>query len=214
MESIALEIQIPTALTTVCLILIGVLGTLVFQLFWHKFHVHDNESCKQDVDICSKEKCIALHKRDQMYLIIIFAIIITFILVDLFVGNKDALDYFSFASTIASIILSVLAIMMTIFSDAKNETSKALINKSIQSLENTSKEVKFYTDGFNKKSDEQKDTFERILENSKKIFETTQTIQADVRNVNKRMASRTFKKDEFVSMQYEQRNIGENNANL
>lgn len=115
METIALQVQTLPGLiivgATATIILLTIAGTILVQHLLTKLKL-SNRGCGKDVDTCSKEKCIALHKKDRTYLIIIFGIIITFILVDLFVGDKDALNYFSFASTIASIILSVLACIL------------------------------------------------------------------------------------------------------
>ena len=192
----------------VAIILLSVAGTLLVQHLLTKLESR-NRGCGKDVDTCSKEKCIALHKKDRTYLIIIFGIIMMFILVDLFVGDKDALNYFSFASTIASIILSVLAIMMTIFSDAKNENTKALINKSVQSLESTAKDIQSYTNSFKEKSEAQKETFERILETSRQTLDLAREIQSGVNAMTLKSESKTVKATEYEAMQYKLENIGE-----
>lgn len=117
------------------------------------------------------------------YIEIIFTIIVIILLVNLFIGKKDALEYFSFASTITSIILSVLAIMMTIFSDAKNENTKSLINKSIDSLEKAIKTIERHTQEMNSVSDRQRETFEKILENSSDILERTKGLEKSVKDL-------------------------------
>lgn len=178
-------IQVPssTFITTV-VIAIGVIVaiTILTTLFVISKYKKNHHCCGSD-DTCSKEKCISLYKKDMHYIEIIFTIIVIILLVNLFIGKKDALEYFSFASTITSIILSVLAIMMTIFSDAKNENTKSLINKSIDSLEKAIKTIERHTQEMNSVSDRQRETFEKILENSSDILERTKGLEKSVKDL-------------------------------
>lgn len=162
------------------IVAIAVLTTL-FVILRSKYK--KSPHCCGSDDTCFKEKCISLYKKDMHYIEIIFAIIVIILLVNLFIGKKDALEYFSFASTITSIILSVLAIMMTIFSDAKNENTKSLINKSIDSLEKAIKTIEEHTQEMNNVSDKQRETFEKILENSSDILERTKGLEKSVKDL-------------------------------
>lgn len=180
-------VQVPssTFITTVVIavgviVAIAVLTTLFVIL---RSKCKKNHHCYGSEDTCSKEKCISLYKKDMHYIEIIFTIIVIILLVNLFIGKKDALEYFSFASTITSIILSVLAIMMTIFSDAKNENTKSLINKSIDSLEKAIKTIERHTQEMNSVSDRQRETFEKILENSSDILERTKGLEKSVKDL-------------------------------
>lgn len=99
--------------------------------------------------------------------------------------------------------------MMTIFSDAKNENTKALISKSVEELRTTAKDIKTYTESFEKKSDEQKDIFERILTNSKDILVRTKDIQKDVHDFNGRLKFRSYEAGGLNTDQYEEENVGD-----
>ena len=85
-----------------------------------------NKHCKDN----ENKKCFSLAKRD---LILLGGVIIA-LLTLAFGDNEIAFSHFSFAGTITSIVLSVLAIFMTIQSEAKNENVKSEINIAIDSL--------------------------------------------------------------------------------
>ena len=57
-------------------------------------------------------------------------------------SSSEANNRFSFASTLVSIVLSVVAIIMTIVSEYKNERSKNSIDIAIYTLETVSSELR------------------------------------------------------------------------
>jgi len=77
------------------------------------------------------------------------------------------MNYFSFASTIASIVLSVLAIIMTISSDAKSERVKDSIDSSLEELEEATEIMSKYAAEISRQSQ----TIQDIFEHTKNVEE-------------------------------------------
>lgn len=93
----------------------------------------------------SNNKCTELAQRDFFYISIIFALAIISILTITMGNSVEANNKFSFASTLVSIVLSVIAIIMTIISEYKNERSKNSIDFAVFTLETASNELKGQT---------------------------------------------------------------------
>lgn len=90
------------------------------------------ESCKNKSD---EGRCLKLAQKDYRYLIVIILIVATFLVSLSLYANENAMSLFSFASTIASIILSVIAIILTISSETKNASTKEKLEKSAEQIE-------------------------------------------------------------------------------
>lgn len=97
------------------------------------------EDCK---DKSNATKCAKLAKKDYAYLVVIVLIVATFLLSLSLQTNENAMSLFSFASTIASIILSVIAIILTITSETKNESTKEKLEKSVEQIQSTTNLLK------------------------------------------------------------------------
>lgn len=90
-------------------------------------------SCEKN---SSKTKtCNVLLKHDFLFAIIFAITGIVFLLSFYFFDSSTAINYFSFAATLSSIILSVVAIFMTISSENKNIALQAQLDSSVNSLE-------------------------------------------------------------------------------
>jgi len=95
---------------------------------------NNEEKCEKNNGTCEN-----LSKKDYIYLAVMM-IILSVILTSLALYTDDeAMQLFSFASTITSIILSVIAIIMTITSEEKNASSKEKLEKSAEKIENATK---------------------------------------------------------------------------
>lgn len=95
----------------------------------------DSESKKECESKKKKNICSKLIQRDYTYLIVIMLIVSTFLISLSLYTNENAIGLFSFASTIASIILSVIAIILTITSETKNASTKEKLEKSVEQIE-------------------------------------------------------------------------------
>lgn len=126
-------------LLTKIIILVLCYYVICLSISYIKFIGCDNMwDCNKHCENNNKNKCYALAKRDLFLLIGI----IIFLLTLTFGDNAIAFSHFSFAGTITSIVLSVLAIFMTIQSEAKNENVKAEINTAVHSLNEVNNQFK------------------------------------------------------------------------
>ena len=84
--------------------------------------------CQNDANECKQSYCHKLKENDFKYCIGILFLIIVFICTLTMGNNSKVMEYISFAGTVSSLILSVLAIIMTMLSESKNEGTKANID--------------------------------------------------------------------------------------
>lgn len=161
---------------TIASILIPVLIFVAFIYIWLKKH---NEKCPHQTTNCKEDECNRLVKKNFNHLIILFVVVLVFVIVDLFIDDKNAMDYFSFASTITSIILSVLAIIMTIWGENKTEGMKRQIDDSAHKLEEAANKIQEYK----AQLDQQQEIFQNILNTSQLLKKEITSIKADVKDV-------------------------------
>lgn len=101
-----------------------------------------NWNCSDD----GKKKCTALATRDLVYICIIFIFIIIFLMTITMGCSSLSNQLFSFAATLVSIVLSILAIIMTIYSEYKNERAANSLSLAINTIETVSSDLKKQTD--------------------------------------------------------------------
>lgn len=140
---------------------------------------------KQD-EKCTR-KCIHMLRKDFLYMGVIASITVVLLLTLTFATDGNAVNYFSFAGMLSSIILSVVAIFMTINSENESKEAKIQLDKSVakmedtaQKLEEAAKEWKESNGSLLNKFDEQKDVFEDILSSSQSILEQSKGINRKV----------------------------------
>lgn len=138
---------------------------------------------------------VRLIRKDLLYIAIIFGILVTFILILAFTGVEDAFQYFSFASTITSMVLSVIAIIMTIINEQKSDRVRVVIEESVEELKAASKQVKEYADqiamqrkildGLVNKTDEN-------LKRTKEVLDRTEKLNQKFDNVNRDFSATNY----------------------
>lgn len=101
-----------------------------------------NWNCSDD----GKKKCTALATRDLVYVCMIFIFIIIFLMTITMGCSSLSNQLFSFAATLVSIVLSILAIIMTIYSEYKNERAANSLSLAINTIETVSSDLKKQTD--------------------------------------------------------------------
>ncbi len=101
-----------------------------------------NWNCNDD----DKKKCTALATRDLVYICIIFISIIIFLMTITMGCSSLSNQLFSFAATLVSIVLSILAIIMTIYSEYKNERAANSLSLAINTIETVSRNLREQTD--------------------------------------------------------------------
>lgn len=94
---------------------------------------------KQD-EKCTR-KCIHMLRKDFLYMGVIASITVVLLLTLTFATDGNAVNYFSFAGMLSSIILSVIAIFMTINSENESKEAKIQLDKSIEKMENTAQKI-------------------------------------------------------------------------
>ena len=99
------------------------------------------QGLKPELSANCSQKCRYLLKKDFIYMSVIAGIIIVVLLALTFTNDKEAVNYFSFAGTLSSIILSVVAIFMTINSENESKDAKSQMDISIHRLEKTGNDI-------------------------------------------------------------------------
>lgn len=106
---------------------------------------------------CKDDYCHILIENYYRYCMVIVFFVFVFICTLTMGDNSKLTEYISFAGTISSLILSVLAIMMTILSDFKNEKNKYQLDKTLDNLQlvqtKLTNNLNDYTDISNRISD-------------------------------------------------------------
>lgn len=159
------------------LLFLALAGIVGYQFGKHRAGC--NKECQD-----RREDCVHLARNNFWHMVIGFGIILYFVVVDLFVNNQEALNYFSFASTIASIILSVIAIIMTIINEQKSDNVKTAIDNSVRSLKDSSKEIAEYAQQIG----QQRKTFEGILAKSEETLNKTVETSGQIKEMGERLA--------------------------
>ena len=154
--------------------------------------LENKDSCRKD-----KEACIELSKKDYIYLVIIM-VILSVILTSLALYTDDeAMQLFSFASTITSIILSVIAIIMTITSESKNASTKEKLEKSAGKIENATKLLGEVANNFDpnllKNIDDKTKELKKLMDDAIVKIESA---EANARAAKENTDQRVFKGDQ------------------
>ena len=140
---------------------------------------------KQD-EKCTR-KCIHMLRKDFLYMGVIASIAVVLLLTLTFSNDGNAVNYFSFAGMLSSIILSVVAIFMTINSENESKETKIQLDKSVSKLESTAQKIEEASAVWKKSNqslleefDKQKKIFEEILSSSQSILEQSKEINRKV----------------------------------
>ena len=126
------------ALTGIVLLAVFALLCWVFFLCTKNLQKHLDNDCDR--------KCVYLLKKDFIYMSIIAGIVIVILLTLTFAKDENAINYFPFAGTLSSIILSVVAIFMTINSENESKDAKTQLDRSIAKMEESTQAVEKASD--------------------------------------------------------------------
>lgn len=147
---------------------------------------------KQD-EKCTR-KCIHMLRKDFLYMGVIASITVVLLLTLTFATDGNAVNYFSFAGMLSSIILSVVAIFMTINSENESKEAKIQLDKSVakmeataQKLEEASKEWKGSNRELLVQFENQKKIFEEILRSSQTMLDECRIILEESKQLNKKV---------------------------
>lgn len=139
---------------------------------------------------CNEEKdCEKLLKKDIVYCFIIFFLFVVGLLTWKLGDNKTVFDQISFAGTVSSIILSVIAIFMTIASENKNTSMSGIIEKVKDSIVDADEDIQNNTKKLSKS-----------INKNKKILDVINQHFGKFDDLEKRITDLRFGVEEFRSI--------------
>ncbi len=150
----------------VAVMLVAMAAIVTFGIIFFKRQKNEAESC-----LACEEKCRHVQKMEFVFTGIVIAVSCVAILTILLAGDSNAFTNISFASTVSSIILSVIAIFMSISGEVKASNTKEKMDLTVGKLNEAIQKLEDYKIDMLAELTEQKEVFDRILEESKRIHE-------------------------------------------
>ena len=144
------------------------LGLLILILSLYKTIEHN---CSTNSHNCEESYCRRLVEHDFKYIMVLLFFIVVFICTLVLGNNNKVMEYISFAGTVSSLILSILAIIMTMLSEHKNEGTKANIDIILSETQKSVNKVNEFTDNINRISKELHESRDDILKINSIIYE-------------------------------------------
>lgn len=146
------------------------------------------------------EKCEKLMQKDHTYLLVIVTIIIVILISLSLYTDQQAMNLFSFASTITSIILSVIAIIMTITSETKNASTKEKLEESAKQIQMTTELLEEAVQNIDpeilqkieKETNTLQETMEETIEIIKSILENSEKTSKAVEETKEELKKKVF----------------------
>lgn len=127
----------------IIIILILIIVSMVAYLIGFSIKLKIDSSKNNHSDVC-RSSCTHIVKHDLIYISIIGVLVIIILLTQVLYNNTEFGEQLNFAGTISSIILSVLAIMMTINGENKQELTKGSLDKSTATISQASEKLGEY----------------------------------------------------------------------
>lgn len=163
------DFYIKNAALICLLVLVSLIVNKITSLTSNSRHL---TTCTIDKD-CNKKTCNRLLKRDFIYIVVILFLLMVFISTFILADNDTVLAYISFASTITSVILSVLAIFMTVISEYKNENTKTKIDMATDKIEQSTSQLL----SVQEKLDKNLPAYQQVVSRLDGILERIQNIE-------------------------------------
>ena len=137
------------------------------------YAIFSKQSCSESSENCKKKSCIRLLRRDFFYCGVVLFLCSIFIFTLSLAEKKDVVSHISFAGTLSSAILSIIAIFLTILSEAKNSEMKSRVTALIDKLEFVENKIEDNISNFNNIDIEVKKSFDKfkdLVEQQNKII--------------------------------------------
>lgn len=144
---------------------------------------------------CNLRPCNRLLKRDFKYCTFIMIALLVLILTAKVGNDSNLLAYISFGSTLSSIILSILAIFMTMLSESKNDATKTRLENLTSTIENASESIKEQADSIKKIYDEMTKRFavyENIAKQQINLMEKLESLDERTKNIEDGIKTKNF----------------------
>lgn len=147
---------------------------------------------------CEVRPCTRLLKRDFKYSVSILLGLIVLLITSKFGNNIQLQNYISFGSTLSSIILSVLAIFMTMLSESKSDATKTRLENLTSLIEtassSTRNQVKKITKIY-KSMEERYETYEKILEKQDELISKLEALDERTKNIEEGIVKSNYKNE-------------------
>ena len=115
---------------------------------------------------------------------IIAGIVIVILLTLTFAKNENAINYFSFAGTLSSIILSVVAIFMTINSENESKDAKTQLDRAIAKMEESTQAVEKASDDFKNTGTELQGRLDTVRDEINEVLREIQVVSAQNKSIS------------------------------
>ena len=144
--------------------------------------------CKKEGETCDEVYCYKLKEHDFKYGIGILLLLMIFICTLTLGNNNTVMDYISFAGTVSSLILSILAIMMTLLSESKVEETKTRLANLVDMIGRASTDINKQVNKnmmIQKSLEERFPVYQKILEKQDLLIEKIKSIEEHTQNIEK-----------------------------
>lgn len=145
---------------------------------------------------CALKPCVRLVKRDFKYSVIMLLGLLILIITSRFGDNEKLLDYISFGSTLTSIILSVLAIFMTLLAESKSDETKTRLENLTTTIEKASDAIEKQAvtiSSIYQKMEERFPLYEKMLQKQDEILERMESLEKSTKSIEEGIKKRNFK---------------------
>lgn len=137
-------VNITSYLTGVATVI--VIFLLAYLMSWYS-NKRNYPKCPREDENCGNiNMCRHIYRRDIIYISIMLIFITIIALTKALYSNENFASQLSFAGMVSSIILSVLAIIVTLFGETKNQVAKDILTQSANTIEKTTEQLKAYTE--------------------------------------------------------------------
>ena len=151
-----------------------ILVLLIFLIVKHISKSLRNTSAERDCTSCQ-----ILQNKDLFYLCVIMGICLIVVFSFVFYSNQEAINLFSFASTLTSIILSVIAIFMSINGEKTQELHRNQIQLTAAKLEDTRLKLDGNIGILNQRLDKLDVNLQKALDNTDTLITRSKKIVSD-----------------------------------
>ena len=167
--------------------------TIIVLIICFRFNINCNNSNQQG--LCDLRPCNRLLKRDFKYCMLMMLALLILLLTVKLGDNKELLNYISFGSTLTSIILSVLAIFMTMLAESKSDATKTRLENLTSVIEKSSSSIEKQVDAINKIYREMSDRFpvyEKISTQQNELVKKIEKLEEHTKNIEDGIQKKNF----------------------
>lgn len=166
---------------------------LLIIILYFQFNNNCNNSNQQG--LCDLRPCNRLLKRDFKYCMFIMLTLLILLLTVKLGNDQNLFAFISFGSTLTSIILSVLAIFMTMLAESKNDATKTRLENLTTVIEKSSSTIEKQVENINKIYNEMSSRFslyENILKQQNQLMDKMKILEEHTKNIEDGIQKKNF----------------------